>query len=240
MDFRKAIRLQQQGQATDWTVLRALVEHPSWSVTVTTTENGPQPLLVSSPEGLWLLAFSQSSDQERWASSAQAGNLVLDINGRGLVQMLTDRLVGLDLEVGTPFASHYKREQFPILRMWGQAATVEAIVRGEQVQDAWNLLRSYSGYHVLLRQNDSRSMVLAPDSQGRKLAAVCAAPDTFAALEEQVRTQLGEVVLDLQLDGKTLFEQLSQMPLDGIVFNPSGPVPPKALAAAFAKLVLQS
>lgn len=237
MSFRDLARDWHADQATGHALARALVQQAGWWLPATLTEAGPAPFMLSREDGPWLVAFSSQEDLTAWAEEHEAGELSLQLTGPGLVEMLTDDLAGLDLEAGTPEAVHYRSEQFGVLELWAQAVAVESILRGNDLPDPWTRVRDYPAYQLLVRQGGS-SMVLAPDDQGRRLAAVCTAPDTLAAFKARIQRELGEEVQARVLAGRPLFELLSRLPLDGIVFNPSGPVPPAALAPAICQLVL--
>ncbi len=235
MSFRDLARAWHADQASGHALARALVQQAGWWLPATLTEAGPAPWTLDEEEGSWLVAFSSQEDLTAWAADHDARELSLQLTGPGLVDILIDDLAGLNLEAGTPEAVHYRREQFGVLRLWAQAVVVESILRGNDLPDPWTRVRDYPAYQVLVREGGS-SLVLAPDDQGRRLAAVCTAPDTLAAFLAQVRQ--GAEVEARVLAGRPLFELLARLPLDGIVFNPSGPVPPTALAPAITRVVL--
>ena len=95
------------------------------------------------------------------------------------------------------------------------------------------LLR-YQGYCLPLIQSPSgkRHIALAPDPDGRKLAAIFTAKDSLSAFVQHAGTSLGEELIVDEPSGETLLPYLITLPIDGIVFNCYGPPSPKALHKA--------
>jgi hypothetical protein len=73
------------------------------------------------------------------------------------------------------------------------------------------------------------------------LAAVFTADDAFDAFlpDDETPSEHGQL-LRVTLPGAKLFEQLSTMSIDGVVFNCSGPTKPVAFAKAFLEVVLDA
>ena len=82
--------------------------------------------------------------------------------------------------------------------------------------------------------------MLAPDPQGRKLAAVFTTPDAADAFIREVGSSLAAPPVLRVYDGSTLFAYLARLPIDGIVFNCKGPGLPRVVATPFAQRVLTS
>jgi hypothetical protein len=162
------------------------------------------------------------------------------VRGADLLAGLRDGLGGIDLDPGSPHALHYRQAQVPLLRRWGQAVRVERTLAG-QGDASWAELRAFDGYRVISHPGVATpaTLVLAPDDQRRRLAAVFTAEDCLDAYIARYGTALGAGAEVRVLDGVRLFGLLVAMPLDGIVFNCCGPIPPKAVAPAFAKMVLE-
>jgi hypothetical protein len=85
------------------------------------------------------------------------------------------------------------------------------------------------------------ALALAPDNQGRALAAIFTAEDGFEAFVQALAetADIGRL-RSVEIPGPVLFAQLAQMSLDGLVFNCSGPVPPVAFALPFAQVMLEA
>ena len=101
-------------------------------------------------------------------------------------------------------------------------------------------VREYEGYRIVLQESgeDDFQLVLAPDTKNRLLAAVFTAADTLQAFLNDRTELLDGNHRSVTVDGKTLFAQLKQIELQGLVFNCSGPIRPAALASQFLDLVL--
>jgi len=98
-------------------------------------------------------------------------------------------------------------------------------------------VRDHQGYLLAVtKEGEQVRLALAPDPQGRALAAVFTHDDCFDAFA----SGLGGQLMMLNLPGRQLFEQLAETQLDGIVFNPAGPPAPVAFAAAFSRVILES
>ena len=82
-------------------------------------------------------------------------------------------------------------------------------------------------------------MALAPDAEGRKLAAAFTAQDALQLFVVARDRHAGLEVISVRLSGKELFSNLAHTEdLDGIVFNPAGPGQPFALSLEVARAVL--
>ena len=102
------------------------------------------------------------------------------------------------------------------------------------------MLRHFDGYRVVSRKvGDGRQIALAPDPEGRNLAAVFTSHDNALEYLQQVKEILGDDSVMSLTSGESLFTQLAGMPLDGIVFNCAGPGVPRAVSLAFATVVLE-
>ena len=85
----------------------------------------------------------------------------------------------------------------------------------------------------LFRTDDETHIVLAPDQDGRQLAAVFTARDAANCYIQAARLQDPELTITLdELDGSRLISNLlalhSDGALDGVVFNCFGPTNPVA------------
>lgn len=135
-------------------------------------------------------------------------------------------------------ALHFKPEQFEMLRRWSEILGMERLI-DEVVHKphGYGRLKGFEGYTVLLRQENGRTRIaMAPDTKGRALVAVFTAPDAVDAFITQHGAQAGEPLL---IGGADLFERFAAMPIDGFVFNCAGPLPPRAFARQFARIVVE-
>ena len=101
-------------------------------------------------------------------------------------------------------------------------------------------LRDFATYHVpLIRTPDGSSHIaLAPDAQGRKLAAIFTAEDTLQEFLRIAKDALGEnIIIDIT-PGYKLFEYLRDLPIEGVVFNCNGPIAPCAITLQMVNMIL--
>ena len=98
MSFRDLAHDWHAGQATGHALARALVQQAGWWLPAAVSEAGPAPwMLLEEDEGSWLVAFSSQEDLSAWAATHEVGELSLQLSGPGLVELLDDSLVGLNL-----------------------------------------------------------------------------------------------------------------------------------------------
>ena len=135
-------------------------------------------------------------------------------------------------------ALHFRPEQFDMLRRWAEILGMERLIdEALHKPHGYNRLKGFDGYTILLRQENGRTRVaMAPDTKGRALVAVFTAPDAVDAFLARHGNQSGEPML---IGGADLFERFAAMPIDGFVFNCAGPLPPRAFARQFAKIVVE-
>jgi len=94
---------------------------------------------------------------------------------------------------------------------------------------------------AVVNLDGSYQLALAPDDKGRRLAAVFTYDDAFEAfLPEGEALHAEGQLLQVELAGPKLFEQLAQMSLDGLVFNCRGPARPIAFAQPFIAAILEA
>ena len=220
-----------------WTVLRAAVSHPSWHMQAEPDATGKLTArLVRGPDGIFLDAWLDAAD----CPTPQT----LTLRGPALFDAVHAGFAGLRLEPGTPRERRFSRAQFGLLAEWAAAARVTELVRDpDAFGGALIALRRYTGWRILRRDGVSGpQLALAPDSQGRKLAAIFTAEDTLRAfLDRNGDTLKAHGFLPAQVDGEALFATLDRTAgLDGMVFDCAGPVAPKAVAMPYAQAVLNA
>lgn len=229
--------------------MRALAAWPTWIVPATLQEGVPAALIERDPEGARsLTAFVDLASWEAWSTVHQAGDYYLTTRGSGVFALLEEGLAGLTIEADTDTAIHYTSEQFVALKQMGNAVVVEEILTGQlTAEDAFARLADHTyfvGHHAERPgaegpMSEGHALMLAPDAQGRRLLAVFTAVDTAKAFEDQMKADLGFDPQITGIDGRTLFALIARAEVEGVVFNCSGPIAPKAIAKGFAKLVLQ-
>jgi len=84
---------------------------------------------------------------------------------------------------------------------------------------------------------DEQYVALAPDGRGRKIAAIFTAED---ALDQFLENHPKPNRRPVPIAGEALFIAIRKMPLDGMVFNCSGPVKPRLFPLSFAAEILNN
>ena len=97
-------------------------------------------------------------------------------------------------------------------------------------------LRDYCDYFVV---QQGSMLALAPDSSSRRLAAAFTAEDALQLFVASSAASGAELVA-IRLTGVELFGKLADVDLDGVVFNPAGPIQPVPLLKAVAAHVLSA
>lgn len=238
-------------------LMRLLVSHPAWSLPVSESaalemmaENAasriqynrdPQgvnrQLIFSSPEAFAVYQKNCGEPREQYLFTT-TGAWVFRLPLEGIDEIWIDPL--------TPGDIRYVKAQFNQLRAMADAIEAEqslaALRQGTAPDSALSLVKNYAAFWVpVLVRGEGMHLMFAPDSKGRKLAAVFTSEDTLAAFLPEAKTHAGEAqVVERIWKGKDLFPLLLAMPIDGIVFNCAGPVNPVAFAKGFALLVSEA
>jgi hypothetical protein len=238
-------------------LMRSLVSHQHWSIPISesaaietlATNHASRIQYNRDPQGVnRLMLWSSDETCSNWAQRAkiESQQHVITTTGSWVFSLPLD---GIDEIWIDPLNAHdilYSQKQFPALKDLAAAVAIEkdiAELRAGTAADGGCIrVREYQKYLVAIAQkNGNKRLLLAPDKQGRALAAVFTADDTFSAFEPDARAEApGEEVVCVQTNGKGLFSTLAGMNLTGIVFNCAGPIMPIAFAAEFAKVVLEA
>ena len=225
------------------TFLRSVMHHPGWLVAgrrLTDASGQPSGLelgVIRKEQGAILEAYA---DEEALAllerqDGAEFTGAVVRLGGVELFSQL-DRLgvARVNLNPGSPDTVHYKREQVPLLAAWARRCRVElALHAPERLPDPLVALRDHDEYHIVVQRDapDSASFVLAPDEGGRQLAAIFTCRETAEAFAEVLAPRAEAPLEVLPQPAERLFRELQALGLDGLVFDPLGPAPARALAA---------
>jgi hypothetical protein len=194
----------------------------------------------------WFHAFTDHNAIEEYEATIgkrSLGEYFITTTGWGVFSQLDETLNGVNINPHTALALHYRQPQIPILKNRAKAVEVEtAIAAPDRFSDPFGVMKNFSGYRIALFEAGGKTQIaLAPDPQGRKLAAIFTAEDTLNAFLEYLKAAAPQRYPDVRifpLDGSKLFSQLRDLPLDGIVFNPKGPIPPRAFGAAIIQHIL--
>lgn len=136
----------------------------------------------------------------------------------------------------SPQEIHYTLGQLPLLQAWSVILRTELALDAAQTENdksGYATIRSFNGYYFIME--DNQYIALVPDGRGRKYAAVFTSDDALDLfLERNGKPNMKPV----SIGGATLFDAIRRMPLDGLVFNCSGPTKPRAFPLTFAEEVL--
>ncbi len=240
---REAIGAHAAGRLTGEGLARALVGWDAWRLPAVLGPGGPRARLTPSDDGPWLAICC---DAEAYAALEQglggSLDLHLEVRGAGLFAGLGEDLAGVDVDPFSEHALHYRRPQIPWLREIARAVEVERVVAGQEVSDAFKKVLAFDGYRVVVRATDEggSQWVLAPDDRERLLLPVFTSEETVTAFVQSELVPRGVVPVIVRLDGRALYKRITEMVLHGIVFNPQGPLPARALSAQFAQVVLDA
>ncbi|MFQ3582977.1 MAG: SseB family protein [Chloracidobacterium sp.] len=244
-DARTAVREHLAGRITHATLFRSLMTHVDWHVPVHTSPEGEAVVLtfVDAAGERWIKVFTDLSAVEAWV--AQEGKELdgqcLVTDGANLFGALDAELAGVEINPGLPEGVHYQRQHIPLLQQWARIIELESALETiDAGETPIGLLRDYDAYVLVLKRTgaDSAQLVLAPDADDRMLAAVFTAEDTLAAFFDQVLASADFEPIPVRVNGEQLFTQLQTLPLDGLVFNCSGPTQPRAFGKRLADYVL--
>ena len=206
-------------------LVRALIAHKNWIIPAQKENEELHPTLFQHEGKTLLTAYSQ---QELVPNELET----IIVDGLWLFSNLSDIIDALIIDPQSPHALKLSKEQFRSLKQWSDAIRIEEKL-AQQTFDA-NILENllqYQGYCIPLIQSSSgkQHIALAPDPDGRKLAAIFTAKDCLSAFVQHAGNALGEKIVIDEPSGETLLPYLTTLPIDGIVFNCYGPPAPKAL-----------
>ena len=238
-------------------LMRGLVGYEAWVVPISEAaavralahNDGPSLQLSTDPAGkVSLLLFSDVDALHRYrqSASAQGEQHFLTLRGGGLFIGPFENVNRIHIDPLSPYDIFYDTEQFPRLFEMARAIALEqaltSLRQGTAPDGIAVKVREFDEYRIAIAQHESGpSLLMAPDSKGRSLAAVFTAQDAFDAYVPTAKKQSGgSEVKETKLGGPALFKLLLSMKLDGIVFNCEGPVRPIAFALGLASIILQA
>lgn len=244
-DARTAMREHLAGRLPSPTLFRSLMAHADWHVPVHSSTAGEAEVMtfVDAAGARWVKVFTDLGAVEAWVEQVggQPDQQCVVTDGANLFGALDDALAGVEINPGLPEGIHYQQQHLPLLRQWARIIELESALETIDVGETpIGLLRDYDAYVIVLKRTgaDTAQLVLAPDADGRLLAAVFTAEDTLAAFFDQVLAAADFEPIPVRVNGTQLFGQLQALPLDGLVFNCSGPVQPRAFGKRLAEYVL--
>lgn len=247
LTFPEAVARFKAEHITDADLYRTIMAHSSWAVVAEEAEGHALRLgVIATPNGgriLELFSSEESLDLFCVTEKEDRPTRMLQLAGFQLFSTLEDEAVHrINLDLHSPHATHFLVDQIPLLRAWAEVVAVEmALAAPERLPNPFAVLRRFDGFNVVIRQSGpDRDLVMAPDPDGRLLAAVFTAEDTVDEFIKEVADDLGGALEIERMSGQALFEWFQQIPLDGIVFNPLTHLPPIAVSATIAERILEA
>lgn len=151
----------------------------------------------------------------------------------------------LDFVVINPESSpelRYEKEQIPMLRGWASAVEIELVLaRLDDSPEAFARIKRHPAFFLVTSTiGGHESLVMAPDDEGRKLAAVFTAEDCCEVFVAAASAALQAAPKVFPVSGVQMSKLLSEAKPDGVVFNCLGPIPPCAFSAEMFELVLNA
>jgi hypothetical protein len=241
--LREAIQQTLDGTLGGPALLRLFMAHDDWRMPVSTDAEGKTHAVYirdTAGQRFQLLFTDEKGYQDGCATlgAALMGEHYLRTNGCALFADLSDDTDVLSINWNSPPEIFFKKAQTPALRRWAGAVRVEQTLLAPTPD--LSLLKHFDGYYIVLQKmDDGYALTLAPDAHGRKLAAVFTAEDTLDAFLKDPRGgEFNFEPVTRMMSGEHLFEDLRDMPLDGITFNCSGPLRARMFSAALATAVV--
>ncbi|MFT4977018.1 MAG: hypothetical protein ACI8S6_002923 [Myxococcota bacterium] len=240
MDPRQALKSFRDKSIEGHDLLRVLTSHKSWRMLAIREGEGVRPLLRVVDDARWLQLFTDETAFNEHISARgeqSSGHDWVETTGEWVFGNLSDDLAGIDINPMLDDAIHYKKAQFPLLRDWAGLLEVERVLTEQDAsKEAASRLANGKFYIAFIQGDQGAQLALAPDpEQKRQFAAVFTAPDAALRYTRQASAALKRELKLNVLAGHVLFSRLSQMPLDGIVFNCVGPTAPTAVSQDFAR-----
>ena len=243
ISLREAIQQTLDGKLSGPALLRRFMTHDDWRVPVHVDAEGKQfPVYIKDTDDQrFALYFTDEQGYQDGCAAIGAelmGERVLRLAGRTLFLNLGDDADIISINWNSPPQIFFKKAQVPSLRRWAQAVNVEHTLMSPTPD--LSLLKHFDAFYIVLQKiPEGFALVLAPDAHDRKLAAVFTAEDALEAFLKDERIGKFEFEpVTRTVPGQQLFEDLQDMPLDGIAFNCAGPVPQRRFAAALANAVV--
>jgi hypothetical protein len=259
----ESIELWRAKKITGVNLMRSLASYPEWRVGVSEAaavdmmaHNDPPRLQIhTAPDGKKCLCFFSSSeafDVYRKASHETGKKQhFLTVPGTWTFRLPMDGIEQIHIDPMSPYDIFYSQEHFTRLKEMADAVEMEDLLlrlrKGTAPDGALRKAKEYKNYYMAVYSHEGKpAFMMAPDSNGRTLAAVFTADDTFDAFKAQTEMSVGGMrvqtvaIQQMQMDGPALYDTLARMSIDGFVFNCFGPVTPVAFAKAVAGLMLEA
>ncbi|MCW3054006.1 MAG: hypothetical protein JWN14_3176 [Chthonomonadales bacterium] len=255
---RYAIQQWQKMEINGTTLMRRMMAWKHWSIAV--SESAAAEMMATNVASRIMYNRDENgvgriflySDNAAYAifckeAEVKDDQLFLSTSGDWIFRMELDGISEIIIDAYTPTQIVYAEEHFERLHEMAKAVQVEEALTNlrfqpETADEMIPLVRDYANYILPVHRVDGGMVLaMAPDSQGRDLAAVFTSTEAYDAFEPAWKEGCPDKDLLLfNLSGVELFAQLGKMNLDGIVFNCKGPVRPIAFASGIAQVILDS
>jgi len=236
------------GELSSDVLMRAIMGHGSWMFRAG-LEGGSAFALLRAPSGGQILeVFSDRHALERFGGAysdndASGASFTWDsLPGYKLFARLpVGEVDRVNVDQGSPYTFHFTRDQLAPLMRWAHIVATEfALADPRSVGDATRVLAKHPAYYLVLEaSDDAHAIVLAPDTEGRALAAIFTAPDRAEEFVAAVGEHASGELTAVQYTPKDLLAVLRTMQLDGLVFNPMTRATPRALHVSVIDVLTQ-
>lgn len=250
-DPREAISQHRAEQLKRSALLRVLMSHPKWLIEVEppeASESGerrpPRAKVRLSEDGKHSVRLF-SDEQAVKDFMARLGHEALSEDliqapGFAAFSLLSPELDFVVLNPASDSELRYEKEQIPMLRGWASAVEVERVLATlDDSPESFGRIKRHPAFFLITSTIEGHeSLVMAPDDEGRKLAAVFTAEDCCEAFIAAASASLQTVPKVRPVTGVQMCKLLKEARPDGVVFNCLGPVHPYAFSSEMFELVL--
>ena len=239
MSIVQALQLFQQEQISFARLLRHIVQQDTWFLPA---KDG-QPILRQSKARRFLSLYSSKEllqTEELYASHDFAME-ILEKSGCWIAEHLPDA-DAIVIDPNQAHAMQIPQQYFGQLQYMQRGLELEFHLQNDmQSVQIKEILLNHPSYFLGIVQDEQgrNNLTLAPDNQNRPLVAVFTAQDCLENFIQAANGMLGNIQTDI-VSGKQLFTQLNLLPIEGLVFNCYGPVPPTALRKEFIAQLSQN
>ncbi len=247
IDVRAAISQHLADKLSGTMLLRVFMQHRGWRVPVSLPGEGggsPRVIVRKNDEGKRLVRIFTDADAVKAAVDKlgrdNVGEHFVETAGHAAFSALDLDLDFIDINPGSEPTFQYQKEHMRGLLVWAAAAKMEhTLAEFDDSEAACSRIKHYRPFLLLVNaEGEEKSLVMAPDEEKRRLAAVFTAEDCLERFRMAAVSALRIKTQVLTLSGQEVCELLSNTPLDGVVFNCVGPVRPVAFSAEILKMVL--
>jgi len=237
---RQAIERYLENKLSGTELLRSIASYSRWVVPARFSGGQPVFLEVGANGSRHFYMFSDTQAFEQTLGTLGSnviGEHFIQLTGDAVLLSFDDSVDDLNINPNSEHPIYYKRHQFSLLRRWARVIRVErALDTVLSTNGGYDVIRDFDGYQIVMRSDQlGHNLMLAPDTRGRKLAAIFTAEDTLEAYLNEMRCDGWRDLEPLMMRGAELFDLLPKTPIDGLVFNCCGPVVAKAFTLAFVQ-----